>query len=93
MPFSTIIITANMVSRASTGLPLPVSMTAEIISTSIAITAMVRTSVPKGSPIRCARLSAWRTIDAELATMTQNSQPNISANHAPPDRSASQAVP
>ena len=58
MPLSTIITTPNIASRASAGFDSPVSMTAEIIMTSMPITASVSTSVPRGSPRRTARLSA-----------------------------------
>ena len=46
MPFSAIITTAIIASRASVGLPLPVYMTAAIIITSIPVTASVRMRVP-----------------------------------------------
>ncbi len=46
MPFSTIITTAIIASRASAALPLPVYMMEAIIITSIPVTASVRMSVP-----------------------------------------------
>ncbi len=46
MPFSTIITTANSVSRASVGLFLPCNMTAEMLTTSMNVTEMVRINVP-----------------------------------------------
>ncbi len=58
MPLSTIITMPNIVSRANAGLPSPVSMTAEIIITSMPMTESVSTNVPNGSPSRTARLSA-----------------------------------
>ena len=46
MPFGTIMITANMVSRASVGLFLPLSISAEIITTSMEITDSVKIREP-----------------------------------------------
>ena len=46
MPFMTMITTASMVSRASVGSELPVSIRAEITATSMPITEIVRISVP-----------------------------------------------
>ena len=46
MAFSTIISTANMVSRAKCGSFSPVSMMAEISETSMIVTASVRIRVP-----------------------------------------------
>ena len=46
MPLSTIISTANTVSRGSVGLGPPCSMTVAMMATSIEMTAMVRISVP-----------------------------------------------
>jgi hypothetical protein len=41
MPFSTIMITANIASRASVGLPWPVDIVATMIITSMPVTASV----------------------------------------------------
>ena len=46
MPFSTIITTAIIASRASVALPLPVYMMAAIMITSMPVMARVRVSVP-----------------------------------------------
>jgi hypothetical protein len=54
-------ITAKTVSRANVGRPSPASMIDRIRATSMTVTAMVRTSVPYGSPVRWAMTSAWCT--------------------------------
>ena len=77
-----IIKTANIVSRASAGLPSPVSMTEAIIITSMVMADNVRISVPKGSPKRTARLSAWRTTAKADAKMTQKSHARMRVNHS-----------
>jgi hypothetical protein len=51
---------ANTVSRASPAVSAPPpSMTETISATSITVTATASTSVPNGSPTRCATISAW----------------------------------
>src|SRR6266851_2429546 len=60
-PLQTIITTANTVSRASAGTSLSPSMMVAISATSMMVTDSVNSSVPKGSPIRCAITSAWWT--------------------------------
>jgi hypothetical protein len=61
-PFSMIMTVAYMVSRARAALLAPpASMTDTISDDSMAVTASARTSVPKGSPTRCATISAWCT--------------------------------
>jgi len=54
-------ITANIESRASVGLPFPVSIVAMMIITSMPVTASVNTNVPSGSPSFSARHSACLT--------------------------------
>ena len=57
-----IMIAENIVSRGSADLSLPPASIIETISaTSITVTATARTSVPNGSPTRCATTSAWCT--------------------------------
>jgi hypothetical protein len=59
MPLQTIMIAANTVSRASAAFASPIDSMSETISaTSITVTAIASTSVPYGSPIRCATTSA-----------------------------------
>jgi hypothetical protein len=58
-PLHTIMMTANTVSRASAGELPGVSTIDSINATSMIVTASVRTSVPNGSPTRCAITSAW----------------------------------
>jgi hypothetical protein len=57
-PLHTIMITAKTVSRARAGEALGVSTTDSISATSMTVTARVRTSVPMGSPVRWAMISA-----------------------------------
>ena len=60
IPLHTIMIAANTVSRGSAGfLGAARTITETISATSITVTAIARTSVPKGSPTRCATTSAW----------------------------------
>ena len=60
MPLQTIMTAANTVSRASAALSVAAASMIETISaTSITVTATARTSVPNGSPTRCATTSAW----------------------------------
>ena len=59
MPLQQIMIAANTVSRGSASLPAPPdSITETISATSMTVTATASTSVPKGSPTRCATTSA-----------------------------------
>ena len=58
MPFIMIMMTANIVSRASVGSVTPSSITAAMSDTSMRITEMVRMSVPSGSPRSSASASA-----------------------------------
>jgi len=57
-PVQTIITAAKTVSRASAVGP-PESIIDTTSATSITVTAIARTSEPKGSPTRCATTSAW----------------------------------
>jgi len=57
-PLHTIMMTANTVSRASAGTGLSPSMMVAISATSMMVTASVSSSVPNGSPIRSAIISA-----------------------------------
>ena len=60
MPLHTIMTAAKTVSRASPAFSAgAASMTETISATSITVTATARTSVPNGSPVRCATTSAW----------------------------------
>ena len=68
-PAQTIITVENTDSRASVGLLVPCSIIETMTDASIAVTAMVRTSVPKGSPTRCATASAWRRTTKTVTTM------------------------
>jgi hypothetical protein len=81
MPLNTIMITANMVSRASVETCGPVSMTAAIIITSIAVMAKVRISVPNGSPRISASASACRTTANADQRITPKSHTNTNAAH------------
>jgi hypothetical protein len=89
MPFMMIMITANTVSRTTDRLLFEWIITAEMLAASMAVTASVRISVPRGSPKRMARCSAWRTTHMAAPKMTQNSQTNTSrrcrAPALPPD--------
>ena len=76
MPFSTIITTANMASRASEGLPDSVYMKALIITTSIPVTDRVRMTVPTGSPSLVARASAWWMAEKADVMIASSSQAN-----------------
>ena len=93
MPLSTIITTANIVSRASVALPLPPYITAAMIVTSMPVTASVRTRVPSGSPSFAAMASAWRTAAKDASRITAKSHADISANQNGWDRSASHPAP
>ena len=60
MPLQTIITAAKIVSRASPALSAgAASMTETISAVSMTVTASASTSVPNGSPVRCATTSAW----------------------------------
>lgn len=62
IPLQTIMMAANTVSRASVDALGPsASIKVMMSETSIAVTAIARTSVPNGSPTRCAMTSAWIT--------------------------------
>ncbi len=93
IPLSTIITIPYMVSRANVGLFSPVSMTAEIIITSMPMTESVSTSVPRGSPSLTARLSAWCTTAKAELMMTAKSQTSMKTNHSGFERSESQPLP
>jgi hypothetical protein len=68
-------------------------MTAAIIITSIVMADNVRISVPKGSPKRTARLSAWRTTAKADAKITPKSHARMRINHSGWARCAIQPVP
>src|SRR5215472_8445961 len=62
MPLHTIMTTAKTVSRARPAFSAgAATMTETIRATSMIVTATARTSVPNGSPVRCATTSAWYT--------------------------------
>ena len=70
MPLHASITAAKTVSRASAALSgLSPSITDTISATSMTVTATASTSVPNGSPIRCAMSSAWWTA-AKTAAMS-----------------------
>ena len=70
MPFKIIITAANTVSRARAVVAGPPDSMSETISaTSMIVTAIANTSVPYGSPSRCAMTSAWCTAASTLASM------------------------
>jgi len=77
-------ITANIVSRARVETAGPVSMTAAIIITSMAVMAKVRISVPNGSPRISPSASACRTTAKADHRITPNSQANMSIAHQVP---------
>ena len=68
-------ITANMLSRATAGLPLEPSMMAHTAATSMMMAATVRMMVPAGSPKCSASRSACAIARAAHATMLNSSQP------------------
>jgi hypothetical protein len=82
-----------MVSRASEDPPWPVYMTAAIIIISMPLMESVSTSVPKGSPSRTARPSAWRTTANAETRIAAKSHPNREANQTGLERSASYPFP
>ena len=60
MPLHTIMTAAKTVSRASPAFSAGAAIMTETISAaSMTVTARARTSVPNGSPMRCATTSAW----------------------------------
>ena len=60
MPLQTIMTAAKTVSRASPAVSVPPVIIMETMSaTSIIVTTRASTSVPNGSPTRCATTSAW----------------------------------
>ena len=85
MPFRMIITVANTVSRARAEADSPpASISVTISPTSIAVTAAASTSVPNGSPSRCATTSAWCT----AASTTPSRPAATTAWYAPPRPSA-----
>ena len=71
MPLHTIMTAAKTVSRASPAFSTGAAIMTETISaTSITVTAIARTSVPNGSPVRCATTSAWYTAAKTVAIRT-----------------------
>jgi hypothetical protein len=66
---------------------------AEILITSMNVTDNVRISVPKGSPRRAARCSAWRTTDRAEPRITLNSQTNVAFRTSGLARAESSASP
>ena len=69
MPLHTIMTAANTVSRASPAFSSGAATITETISaTSMTVTATASTSVPNGSPVRCATTSAWWTAANTVAT-------------------------
>ena len=79
MPLQTIMTAANTVSRASPDFSAPPAIMTETISaTSMTVTATARTSVPNGSPIRCATTSAWYTAANTAAMSAAPAAPVIS---------------
>ena len=93
MPFIMIMMTANIVSRASVGSVAPSSMTAAISETSMTITEMVRISVPSGSPSNSANASAWRTTPKMQQAIAVSSQTNSTPRSMSCAGSASQTLP
>ena len=68
MPLHTIMTAAKTVSRASPAFSAgAATMTETISATSMTVTATARTSVPNGSPVRCATTSAWYTAAKTVA--------------------------
>jgi len=71
MPLQTIITAAKIVSRARAAFSAgAATMTDTMSAVSMTVTARARTSVPKGSPIRCATTSAWYTAANTVANRT-----------------------
>jgi hypothetical protein len=71
MPLHTIMTAAKTVSRANAAFSAGAAiMTETINAVSIAVTARARTSVPNGSPMRCATTSAWYTAANTVASKT-----------------------
>ena len=71
MPLQTIMTTAKIVSRARAAFSAgAASMTDTMSAVSMTVTAKARTSVPNGSPIRCATTSAWWTAANTVANRT-----------------------
>ena len=77
-----IITTANKVSRARLGLFAPCSMMAAMLATSMKVTDSVSSNVPKGSPRRAARYSAWRTTASDEPRMAANSHTKITPSQS-----------
>ena len=74
MPSRTMTSTASIVSRASVGFGPACSMTAAMTDISMMMTAIVRISVPSGSPRISASRSAWWTAAKEPQSITPKSQ-------------------
>ena len=84
MPLHTIMTAAKTVSRASPAFSAGAAIMIETISAvSITVTARARTSVPNGSPTRCATTSAWYTA---ANTVPSRATPATAANTPPPPR-------
>src|SRR5262245_33868456 len=82
MPLHTIMTAANTVSRASPAFSAGAATITETIrATSITVTATARTSVPNGSPVRCATTSAWYTA---ANTVAIRAAPAAAAKRLPP---------
>ena len=74
-----------MVSRGSAALSAPpASITETISATSITVTASASTSVPNGSPTRCATTSAWYTAacTAAISATAQATSRNVPPGHS-----------
>jgi len=96
MPLHTIITAANTVSRASPAFSAGAAiMTETIRAVSITVTASARTSVPKGSPTRCAITSAWYTAEntAPNSTSAAAAAMNPAGPRTKPMNKTSQANP
>src|SRR6185437_10183153 len=82
IPLQTIITAANTVSRARAAFPVGTAIITDTISaTSITVTATASTSVPNGSPVRCATTSAWCTA---VNTAAHSAAPTSASNSALP---------
>ncbi len=96
MPFRMIITAANTVSRANAAASAPPAIIKETMSaTSISVTASASTSVPYGSPTRCATTSAWctaaNTLPVRLSAMMATNGP-LAPKSKPPPPSQSPAM-
>ena len=77
--------TANKVSRTTAALSFEWIITAEIAAASMAVTANVSISVPRGSPRCTARSSACLTTLKAAPMMTANSQTEITTWRTSPE--------